>query len=243
MTRIPAIGRRPAKTDDSHAHDDLIAVLGDDLAPVRPLAPPMTRATRWLAAVAVATVAGAILLDVNILDGAFDGAPELVVTLIGSVLTTVLAALAAFELSMPDRHDRWAALPLPAAALWIGAGGLSCFQLWLVPDADGTVWADVWDCLILVVLFAAPLAALMLVMLKAAPPLRRCMAATVGGLAAAAAASTAVSLFRPFDGATTDLIVHFFVVLAVVVASGVYGALTVTQKKKSPPSKKSFAGV
>ena len=40
------------------------------------------------------------------------------------------AAMAAFELSLPDRRAAWALLPLPALVLWIGASGMGCLRDW-----------------------------------------------------------------------------------------------------------------
>ena len=52
---------------------------------------------------------------------------------LGWIATTVSAAFAAFELSLPDRSRAWALLPLPAAALWVGASGLGCMRACMLP--------------------------------------------------------------------------------------------------------------
>src|SRR4051812_37477380 len=108
---------------DAVHHDSLVDALARDLAPVRPLPPPWLRAVAWSAAV-IALGAGRCPGAARAAFRLGMGVTDLRLALAGSVLTMVTAAAAAFQTSVPGRSARWAALPLPPAALWLGASGL-----------------------------------------------------------------------------------------------------------------------
>lgn len=204
---------------DASGHEDLIRTLVDDLRPVRRLAPPLLRASYWLLAVfAVALVLGS-MANIEALRQRLMAAPDMWVAVAGSVLTAILAACAAFELSMPDRKPLWALLPLPPALLWIAASGLGCLRATPVPGTHIAPLAETKDCLIFIVGLSIPLSALLLVMLRRACPLRPDLTAVLGGLAAAAAAASLLNLFHPFDAAAVDLVVHALAVGLVIAAN------------------------
>ena len=104
--------------------DRLIGALVADLRPVRPLLPPALRTLIWLILVAVVAVALAMFADVAAVSRRVTAIPAMWLAVLGSIATMTAAAFAAFELSLPDRSRAWALLPLPAAALWVGASGL-----------------------------------------------------------------------------------------------------------------------
>lgn len=106
----------------------LIFALGADLTPVRRLASPALRAVGWLAIVVTIGAALATVVDVHGMIRRLTAAPDMWIASISSAITTVLATLAAFQLSLPDRKAAWALLPLPAAAVWIGANGIGCLR-------------------------------------------------------------------------------------------------------------------
>jgi hypothetical protein len=197
--------------------DQLIEALTRDLRPVRRLRAPWLRAAAWLAVVAAAAVALASVADLHMVALRLAAALDMRLAVIGSVLTTILAAISAFELSMPDRSRFWALLPLPAAALWLGASGFGCLRSWLLPGTHiGTMSETAHDCLVFIVGMSLPLSALLLVMLRRARPLRPGLVAAMGGLAAAAAAASLLWFNHPYDTAATDLVVHIIAVLIVI---------------------------
>ena len=95
--------------------------LAADLTPVRRLAPPGLRVLIWLAVVGVVALTLATFSDIGSLVHRLTVVPEMEFAVAGSILTAVLAAVAAFQLSLPDRKAVWALLPLPAALLWMGS--------------------------------------------------------------------------------------------------------------------------
>jgi hypothetical protein len=200
-------------------HDRLIGQLASSLQPVRRLPSPLLRAAGWLAAVAALAVGLACFANLDAVWQRISAAPDLWLAVIGSALTAILAAIAAFELSLPDASRGWAALPLPAALLWIGASGLGCLRVWITPQTHVANLGEARDCLIFIVALSVPLSLLLLTMLRRAFPLYPGLTATIGGLAVAAAAATLLNFFHPYDAAATDLVVHAAAVALVIGAN------------------------
>jgi hypothetical protein len=207
----------------SASHDQLIRGLAADLRPVRRLPPPLVRALGWLAVLAVLAAGLAAFANLDAVWQRISAAPDLWLAVVGSTLTAILAAIAAFELSLPDAARGWALLPLPAALLWAGASGFGCLRVWIAPQSHVAVMSDARDCLIFIVVLSAPLSALLLAMLRRAYPLYPGLTAAIGGLAVAAAAATLLNFFHPYDAAATDLAVHTIAVVLVIVANRALG--------------------
>lgn len=204
-------------------YDPLISDLAADLKPVRRLPPPVLRALGWLGAVAAIAVGLASFADLEAMWERITAAPDMWLAVLGSAATAVLAAIAAFELSLPDAPRAWAWLPLPGALLWVAASGFGCLRVWILPETHVAVLGEARDCLIFIVSLSVPLSALMFLMLRRAYPLRPGLTAAIGGLAVAAAAATLLNFFHPFDAAATDLTVHAFAVALVVIANRALG--------------------
>ena len=207
----------------SASHDQLIRGLAADLRPVRRLRPPLMRALAWLAVFAVLAAGLAVFANLDAVWQRISAAPDLWLAVIGSTVTAILAAIAAFELSLPDAPRIWAVLPLPAALLWAGASGFGCLRVWVAPQSHVAVINEARDCLILIVLLSVPLSALLLAMLRRAYPLYPGLTAAIGGLAVAAAAATLLNFFHPYDAAATDLAVHTVAVVLVIAANCALG--------------------
>src|SRR5258707_11918794 len=118
----------------TNSYDRLIQALGADLTPVRRLAPPGARTLIWLTIVGAIALALATVSDVGAMSRRLMAAPDMWLAAIGSLVTAVLAAVAAFQLSLPDRKPAWALLPLPAAVFWVAASGIGCLRSWLLPQ-------------------------------------------------------------------------------------------------------------
>jgi hypothetical protein len=204
---------------DASVHEHLIRTLADDLRPVRRLPHPLLRAARWLLVVVAAAVVLALVSNLEAVRQRLIAAPDMWLAALGSVLTAICAACAAFELSVPDRRPGWALLPLPPALLWVGASGLGCLRSTPVPGTHVAPLAETGDCLIFIVALSVPLSALLLLMLRRACSLRPALTALLGGLATAAAAASLLNFFHPFDAAAIDLGVHAIAVVIVVAAN------------------------
>src|SRR5262245_34186340 len=213
-------------SNSDSVNERLIRDLAADLAPVRRLRSPSVRALTWLAVVATTAIVLAVIADLSALGHRVSAAPDMWLSVTGSTLTAILAAIAAFRLSLPDAHRRWALLPLPAALLWIVASGVGCLRTWFVPGTHAADLSEARDCLIFIVGLAVPLSALLIIMLRRAYPLQPELTASIAGLASAAAAATLLNFFHPFDAAAIDLVIHVFAIAIVIGANwGLSGRL------------------
>ena len=202
-------------------NEQLLQSLAADLRPVRPLRPPSLRAALWLGGAALVS-ALVVSLTVGVHVFAIRVAlPRVAWQCAGEALTAVSAVLAAFMRSVPGRSPRWALLPLPACALWLGASGLGCLANgWgLRGDHSGSIDASM-HCFVFILGASVPLAAALFAALGRAHPIDPLPVATLGTLGVAASAALVLEFFHPFDVTVIDLALHLAAV-AIVMALGV----------------------
>jgi hypothetical protein len=210
-------------TEQTASHDRLIQGLASDLRPVQPLPPASKRALIWLGFVVVAGLLLSLIADLSAFSHRLMASRDMWMAMTGSALTAVLAAIAAFKLSMPDSPRAWAWLPLPAALLWIFASGMGCLRDYLLPGTHVAPMNETMECLAIIVALSVPFSLLMFAMLREAFSLVPALTATIAGLAVAAASATLLNLFHPFDAAVVDLLVHAVAVALVIAASRIIG--------------------
>jgi hypothetical protein len=220
------------------SNDRLIEAMAANLRPVRRLRAPGLRTLFWLILVAAVAVGLALFADVTAMQHRIMARPDMWLAVLGSVATMTTSALAAFELSVPDRSRAWALLPLPAAALWVGASGLGCTRSYVLPGTHVATIGETRDCLMFIIGLSVPLAAVLLIMLRRAFSLAPSLTAAMAGLAAAAAAATLLNFFHPFDAALSDS-VHTLAVVIVVAAVRGFGGRTL---QNSPIGRVTFPG-
>ena len=178
---------------------DLIDVLAANLAPVRRLRPPVTRAACWLLLVALLFALLALSQGVRPDLTQRLREPTFILSMSGALLTGVLAAVAAFMLSLPDRSRFCLLLPAPALVLWLSTIGYQCLTNWVSLEPNGIHLGETAQCFATLVLTSLPLSLAMLVMLRYAAPLRPIAVTLTGSLAVAAISATALSLFHELD--------------------------------------------
>lgn len=201
---------------------ETIAGLTAGLTPVRRLPRPSLRAVAWVAgAIAVSAILYAFIGGGERAIGF--GRPYVAAALIAAVLTAILAAVAAFQLSLPDRSAGWLALPLPALVAWIAASGLGCLAGLASGETWGTSLVEVGECFAVILGVSIPVSALMITMLRRAAPLRPSPVAAMGGLAAAAAAGAALILVHPHNSTVLDLAIHAGCICLVIAANRLFG--------------------
>jgi hypothetical protein len=197
----------------------LIDALVAGATPVRRLRPPLTRALSWLA------LAGAILALLAIGHGVRSDLAEhlrqpiFVVSIAAALATGVLAAIAAFMVSLPDRSQAWLLLPIPTLLVWVGTIGYGCLTDWVTVGPDGVQVGETIRCFATLVLTSVPLAIALAVMLRHATLLRPIAATLTGALAVAAITSSALALMHDID-ATAMILIWNLGTAAVIVALG-----------------------
>ena len=210
----------------SDSVERLIERLAEGAVPVRRLKPPMVRAVVWLTVV-VAVAAVAILAFSNLdifMRRAQD--PKMLLELIATALTGILAVIAAFYLSLPDRSPAWALLPLPPFALWLASSGYNCYRHWITFGPDGWALGESADCFRFILLISIPLGVSLIWVLRRAFPLTPVRVALMGGLGVAALSASVLQFFHPFDVTFMDLGVHLVAVGLVASLAGLVEKFT-----------------
>jgi hypothetical protein len=202
---------------------DLIESLVAGANPVRRLRPPAARAALWLlfalVIVSLLAVSHGLRPDLGVL------LPQVtfVTGIAASVLTGVLAAVASFMLSLPDRSRLWLLLPVPALALWVSTIGYECLTDWVEIGADGLRLGEAIDCFATLVLISAPLSLAILVMLRYTALLEPARVAAMGALAVSAIAATALSLLHSLDATIMVLVLNFGIAALFVGLASAFG--------------------
>ena len=202
---------------------DLIASLAANATPVRRLRPPVMRAASWLLLAAVVLTLLAINQGIRPDLAQRLREPTFATGLAASLLTGVLAAVAAFLVSLPDRSRLWLLLPMPALVLWLSNIGYQCLVQWIDIGPDGVSLGEAARCFATLVLTSLPLSLAMLVMLRYAAPLRPTAVTLTGSLAVAAITATALSLFHTVDATLMILMWNLGTAALFVALAGVFG--------------------
>jgi len=205
------------------ATPDLIESLVANAAPVRRLRPPVARAVGWLLFAALMLALLAVSHEVRPDLALRLRQPEFVIGIAASLATGVLAAIASFLLSIPDRSRAWLLLPLPALFVWVSTIGYGCLINWVSLQPGSLPFGNEAGCLALLVLTGVPLSLAMLIMLRHAALLAPTAVAISGGLAVAAVTATALSIFHNHDASAIILIWNFGTAVLLVALGGLTG--------------------
>ena len=215
---------------------DLIDILAADAEarPVRRLASPLVRSLRWLLlpafVFALLVLAHGARLDLarQLSNSSY------LVGIAASLLTAVLAAIASFELDVPDGSPRWALLPVPALVVWVATVGHTCLSPWVTIVPGGTQIGEAARCFATVLLTSVPLSVGMFVMLRRGGPLRVTTVTLTGSLAVAAMSATAVSVFHELDASAMVLMWNFGTAACIVVLGAYFGPGVLIERRWRP---------
>ena len=184
----------------------LIDSLVANATPVRHLRPPLARAALWLLLAASILALLAASHDMRPDLAARLQRPLFIIGVAASLLTGVLAAVAAFIVSLPDRSRLWLLLPAPSLLVWVSTIGYGCLTDWVSLQPDGIRLGETARCLVTLLLTSVPLSFAMLFMLRYAALLRPTLVAVMGSLAVAAVTATALSFFHDLDATVMILL-------------------------------------
>jgi len=193
------------KNSDRDAAEFIDALVAS-ATPVRRRRPSVLRALLWLllALVIIALLAVTHGVRSNLLDQL--ARPTFGLDISGALATGVLAAMAAFMTSLPDRARLWALLPVPALLIWILTISYGCLTDWVSMGPEGARMGEAVRCFATLLLTSAPLSIVMAVMLRNAAIVSAPSAILCGSIAIAAITSTALALLHDLDATVMVLI-------------------------------------
>ena len=201
---------------------DLIESLVARAEPVRRLRPPLVRGAVWLAfafgVLALMTAIKGVRPDFV----ASLRQPAFAIDIAAAMATGVLAAAAAFIMSVPGRSRRWLWLPAPALLVWMGSIGHGCLTAW-VDLSSGVHLGDESGCVAALVMTGVPLALTLLIALRHAAPFNPTPVAIAGGLAVAGITAASLPLFHNHDASVQILVWNLAVAALLTAAAAAFG--------------------
>ncbi len=200
--------------------EELIRNLGADLAPVRPLARPWLRTAGWLALSLpyVAFIVLAMSPRSDLLAKLAE--PRFLIEMLAALATGIVAAAAAFAMTVPGGSRRFLVLLLLPAAVWLGSLGQGCVQDWIRLGPEGLALRPDWMCIQLIVFVGAVPAIAMAIMLRRGAPLVPGLTTALGGIAAAGLGSFGLRFVHPVDASVMILVWQFGTVCALSLLAG-----------------------
>lgn len=205
---------------------ELIDRLVAGAKPVQRLRPPLVRATLWL--LIAFTVMALLAISHGFRSDIIQRLqqPVFVISIAASLATGILAAIASFIVSLPDRSRLWQLLPAPTLLIWVSTIGYGCLTDWVSIQPGGVHLGEAARCFATLVLTTVPLSLSMLFMLRYAAFLRPTLVAATGSLAVAAITSAALSLFHDLDATLMILMWNVGVAVLIVAVGAVTGKKT-----------------
>jgi len=199
----------------------LITEIVAEAKPVPRLPPPWMRTAIWLglaipAAIVVIAVHG---LDVDLATAVGDN--RFVIEQLATAATALVAALAAFDSTIPGRSRRWYWLTLIPLAVWLATVGAGCVSEWQTLGPASLRLRLDSACLLPMVLIGTVPVVTMIAMLRKGAPLSPRLTLVLGALATAGLVNFALRFFHVGDVSIMVLVWHLGMVAALSAGAGI----------------------
>jgi len=179
--------------------DQLIARLVSDVKAVKRLPSPHWQMFKWfsISLVYAATIVAVVGFRADILSKLHDF--KFTIEVMSALLTSMLAAVAAFCAGCPGRPfwERFAAIPV--LAIWVGSLAFGCWQYFKAFGAETMNFQPDMVCFACIFLIGLLPGAFILLMIKKGAPIAPATTAALATLAAAALGAAALRLFYVED--------------------------------------------
>ncbi|WP_319023039.1 NrsF family protein [Mesorhizobium sp. B1-1-8] len=142
-------------------------------------------------------------------------------SLAGAVFTGILAAVAAFLVSVPGRSRHWLWLPVPALAAWLFSIGYQCLSFWTPLVPGGAPPGETASCIATLVLTSLPLSLALALMLRHAALFDPAPVIFAASLSVAGITAAALTLFHPLDASVEILMFNLGTGSLIVLLGGV----------------------
>ncbi len=202
---------------------ELIVLLSANARPVRRLRSPLERTGLWILLAAALFVLLAVGHGVRPDFARQIEHPLFVVGIVASLLTGILAAVASFMISLPDRSRAWAWLPIPTLVTWVSTVSYGCLGNWVSIGPDGMRVEEVARCFATLMLTSLPLSLALYLMLRHAALIRPTAVAMTGSLAVAAITATSLSLLHNLDATIMVFVWNLGIAATILGIGGVLG--------------------
>lgn len=201
----------------------LVGALADCAAPVRRLRSPHARMATWFILSILYTSLFVAFMGVRPDIWAKLHEPKFLVEFGAALMTSMLAAGAAFCAGCPGRPiwERFA--PLPALVVWLGSLGAGCWDGWLTNGPDGLRVVPDLACFPYIVGAAALPAILIFAMIRKGAPIAPISATMLAALAAASLGAAALRLFHAQDASVMVLVWQFGTVVLLTAGGALLG--------------------
>src|SRR6478752_6220650 len=165
----------------------LIERLAGRAQPVKPIGSPMKRTLAWALAAAILIALVSTSFGVRPHMWKTMTSPGEAIEFIGSILTGLCAAYAAFQISVPGRSGSWAWLPVLPLALWLAGIGVGCVgDFEAMGLAAFGLQTHSGECARAILVMSLPLGLVMVLMVRHAGVVRPAPTAMLAALSAAA---------------------------------------------------------
>jgi hypothetical protein len=203
--------------------ETLVDLLVKDAKAVRPLAPPGQRVMIWLLPTLVYIAAITVIMGPrpDLLQQLSQ--PRFAVELGATLITGVLAAMAAFCSECPGRPQWERLVPLPAFAIWLAALGEGCWQSWLRFGIEGLRVEPDFACIPAVIGLSLLPAILLFWMIRKGAPIAPAVTAGLATLAASAIGAFTLRIVHYQDASVMVLLWQFGSVAALTALGAASG--------------------
>lgn len=187
---------------------------------VQRLLPPWTRTALWvmLAIPPIIVVIAIHGLDVDLSTALADR--RFVIEQVAALATTLAAATAAFDSTIPGRNRKWYWLPLIPLTMWLATVGAGCVADWRNLGPAGLSLRLDTGCILPMVLIGIVPAVTFVVMLRRGAPLSPRLTLVLAALATAGIVNFSLRFFHIGDVSLMVLVWHFGLVAVLAISAG-----------------------
>ncbi len=189
--------------------ENLIQSLAQGAARVRRLPHPALRAATWMVLAAGSVGVLVFWFGVRADLAAKLGETRFALEVAAALLTSVMAAAAAFCSSCPGRPFWERLAPFPFLAVWLGSLGEGCWREYSQVGSATTIFGIDLDCSEKILLMSLVPAAIIFVMIAKGAPIAPRVTTGLGALAATALAASGLRLLHPEDGSMMLIVWQF----------------------------------
>ncbi|WP_363351441.1 DUF1109 domain-containing protein [Methylocystis echinoides] len=216
--------------------EELARRLAASAKPVQRLPHPIWRAMMWF--VLSLAYAGALVLVMGLRTdlSARIAEPRFVIELSAAVLTSMMAATAAFCSTCPGRPIWERLAPFPFLLVWLASLGEGCWRDWSLHGLQGLAVQSEFSCFWKIVVSSAPPAILILLMVRRGAPIAPYLTTGLATLAAASLIAAAMLLFHQQESSIMVLVWQFGSVIVMSGIAALFGRQVLDWRTVDTPS-------